>query len=223
MSAGERKLERNARRREKRRGQYSPAEWSERKAQQKIIAGNRAAGKEYREQTQEKLLQEKAKGKTVDSTIVKEYNNSPAKNELRKRYLKDVEDGWISPLSGFDNYYNLYQEIETKIVGKTTRAGTTISGQSRHFLQRVIGTRKNPSEISNGVYKITNRKHSYRSMVRNGVDISDVIEAIQNGKIDPPEFRNGEWSQKYRGTSCIVSINPKTGNLIQCNPRKSGE
>lgn len=48
MSPGERRLARNARAREKRRSQYSPAEWSERKAQQKIIAENRAAGKEYR-------------------------------------------------------------------------------------------------------------------------------------------------------------------------------
>lgn len=168
------------------------------------------------------MLQEKAKGKTVDSTIVKEYNNSPAKNELRKRYLKDVEDGWISPLSGFDNYYNLYQEIETKIVGKTTRAGTTISGQSRHFLQRVIGTSKNPSEISNGVYKITNKKRS-RSIARSGVKIDDIIEAIENGDIKKPLTKEGKRSQKYVGEKCTVTINPNDGTLIQCNPNDNTE
>ncbi|MDO4834543.1 MAG: hypothetical protein Q4A40_05855 [Bacillota bacterium] len=59
MSPSERKLARNARKRVQRRSQYSVSEWADRKAQQRIIAENRAAGKEYRAITQEKILKEK--------------------------------------------------------------------------------------------------------------------------------------------------------------------
>ena len=58
MSAGERKLERKAKARAQRRTPYGPAEWTSRKAQQIIIADNRASGKEYRAITQEKILKE---------------------------------------------------------------------------------------------------------------------------------------------------------------------
>lgn len=89
MSAGERKLERNARRREKRRGQYSPAEWSERKAQQKIIAENRAAGKEYRVIAQEKILKEKDVQKRtrkdrVESLVIVEKSTKNAIIKMQK-------------------------------------------------------------------------------------------------------------------------------------------
>lgn len=75
MSAGERRLERNAKARAQRRSQYSPSEWADRKAQQRIIAENRAAGKEYRAITQEKILQEKRQN-----------------TETRKRKLKETEE-----------------------------------------------------------------------------------------------------------------------------------
>lgn len=65
MSPVERRLKRNANARAKRRSQYSQVEWSERKAQQKIIAENRAAGKEYRAITQEKILKEKDAQKRI--------------------------------------------------------------------------------------------------------------------------------------------------------------
>ncbi len=55
MSASERRLEKNAKKRAQRRKQYSPSEWADRKAQQRIIAENRAAGKEYRKINHEKI------------------------------------------------------------------------------------------------------------------------------------------------------------------------
>ena len=71
------------------------------------------------------------------------YNNFPTKS-LRQYYEEDVANGWISPLCGFDNYLRLYRQIERDIIGKHTENGIEISSQSRHFIQRVIGSRENP-------------------------------------------------------------------------------
>lgn len=75
MSAGERKLERKAKARAQRRTPYGPEEWTSRKAQQIIIADNRASGKEYRAITQEKILK---------------------KNDVQKRIRKERTESLVS-------------------------------------------------------------------------------------------------------------------------------
>lgn len=128
------------------------------------------------------------------------YNN-PEEYEIFKRYAKSVDNGMISPLSGFKNYSRLHESIENNIVGSTTHNGIKITGQSTHFLERVIGTKEDP------------KTHRPRS----GVSIEDIQDALLNGAVRVRE--RDPNSIKYVTDKCIVSLNPKTGNLIQCNPQ----
>ena len=128
------------------------------------------------------------------------YNN-PKGFSLLTDYTNSVKSGMISPLSGFKNYKSLYEKIENDIVGIETSTGIKITGQSKHFIERVIGTKEDP------------KTHRPRS----GVDIGDIQDALIHGTLrtrsrDPDSI-------KYVTDKCIVSVNPKTGTLIQCNPR----
>ena len=131
------------------------------------------------------------------------YNNKQ-ESELYDRYLKQVKNGTISPLSTFGNYKNQYMSVENKIVGTTTSNGIHITGQSKHFIERVIGTVKDPKS----------------GRPRSGVSVDDVADALQH----PLEIKtkgnadNNTISQKFIGTHATASVNPNTGILIQCNP-----
>ena len=125
-------------------------------------------------------------------------------------------------MSGFDNYKNLYGRVENEVVGLQTSNGIVIKSQSEHFLQRVIGTAINPSKIHDGLRTMTGTNpQGYRSSARSGVEIEDIIEAVTYGKPDiiRKNVNTGKNSQKFYGKNCAVSINPDTGNLIQCNPK----
>ena len=163
-------------------------------------------------------------GDGIDKTSSLGYNITPAKEkELAEIYERNVRNGWISPLSGFDNYKNLYGRVENEVVGLQTSNGIVIKSQSEHFLQRVIGTAINPAKVHNGIRTMTGTNpQGYRSLARSGVEIEDIIEAVTNGKPDVirKNVNTGKNSQRFEGKNCIVSINPDTGNLIQCNPRE---
>lgn len=162
-------------------------------------------------------------GDGIDKTSSLGYNITPAKEkELAEIYERNVRDGWISPLSGFDNYKNLYGRVENEVVGLQTSNGIVIKSQSEHFLQRVIGTAINPAKVYNGLRTMTGTNpQGYRSLARSGVEIEDIVEALVFGYIyEPVISKKGLLSQKYRGKKCDVTVNPNTGNLIQCNPRE---
>lgn len=127
--------------------------------------------------------------------------NKPKEFDLLTDYKNSVENGMISPLSGFKNYKKLHGRIEKEIVGMKTSNGIEISGQSKHFIERVIGTKEDPK---------TERP-------RSGVEIEDIRYALLYGQVrmrkrDPD-------SVKFVTDRCIVSVNPNTGILIQCNPQ----
>lgn len=127
--------------------------------------------------------------------------NKPKEFELLTDYTNSVKSGMISPLSGFGNYKILHEKIEKEIIGMETVTGVKISGQSKHFMERVIGTKEDP------------KMHKPRS----GVSIENIRDAILHGT--PRTRERDPDSIKYVTDKCIVSVNPKTGNLIQCNPR----
>lgn len=128
------------------------------------------------------------------------YNN-PKEFSLLTDYTNSVKSGMISPLSGFKNYKKIHDEIEEKVVGMQTSTGIKITDQSKHFIERVIGTKEDP------------KTHRPRS----GVEIKDIQDALLNGT---PRVRESDPNSiKYVTDKCIVSVNPKTGILIQCNPR----
>ena len=127
--------------------------------------------------------------------------NDPKEFSLLADYTNFVKNGMISPLSGFRNYKTLYEMVEKDIVGLKTSTGIKMTGQSKHFMERVIGTKEDP------------KTHRPRS----GVSIEDIQDALLNGT---PRIRERDPNSiKYVTDKCIVSVNPKTGILIQCNPR----
>lgn len=127
--------------------------------------------------------------------------NDPKEFSLLADYTNSVKNGMISPLSGFRNYKTLYEMVEKDIVGLKTSTGIKMAGQSKHFMERVIGTKEDP------------KTHRPRS----GVSIEDIKDALLNGT---PRIRERDPNSiKYVTDKCIVSVNPKTGILIQCNPR----
>lgn len=149
--------------------------------------------------------------KTLAEYYDVKYNDSP-RYELLQRYARDVDSGWISPLSQFDNYETLYNRIQTEIVGTAASNGIVITGQSQHFMQRVIGTMVDPQKLRDNLQIIR----------RSGVDINDIKDTLYNPvEICPVRVsQSGRKSVKLNGKNCSVTINPDTGSLIQTNPRK---
>lgn len=136
------------------------------------------------------------------------YNNPIEYAQLRS-YAKKVDSGMISSLCGFDNFKKQYELIESQVVGTVTANGIRITKQSDHFIERVIGTASDPS-------------HS--GVVRNGVSVEDVKDALINGKTKAVKstadrkIRGTSASQTFYNSKCLVTVNPDTGVLIQCNP-----
>lgn len=146
--------------------------------------------------------------KTLAEYYDVKYNDSP-RYELLQRYARDVDSGWISPLSRFDNYEALYNQVQTEIVGTTASNGVVITGQSLYFMQRVIGTMVDPQKL----------RDNLRIIRRSGVDIEEIKAAIFSPeRVDLPVSRqDGMRSIRFIGETCAVTVNPDTGMLIQTN------
>lgn len=139
------------------------------------------------------------------------YNDIP-RYELLQNYAADVKSGWISPLAGFDGYEALHNQIQSEIVGKRAINGILISGQSRHFIQRVVGTMIDPQKFKNNLQIVR----------RSGVEITDIKDALfsESSVVNVTLRNNGKTSVKFTGENCMVTLNPETGILIQVNPKK---
>ncbi|MGL4730340.1 MAG: minor capsid protein [Clostridium sp.] len=142
-------------------------------------------------------------GKDMDKSFDKfqelKYNNTK-EWELVKDYVKSRSNNMISAFTSYSQYKEYKNIIDTDIIGLTTSNGIRIKKQSKHFIERVFGTSKDPN---------TGR-------ARNGVEINDIKDALLNGmvrirKTDPNSI-------KLITDRCMVSINPNTGVLIQTNP-----
>lgn len=131
------------------------------------------------------------------------YTN-PKEYEIMKSYIKSVDSGMLSPLAGYEKYKEYYERIENEVIGMTAADGTIIKSQSKHFLERVFGTISDP--LHGGVK-------------RSGVELDDVIDCIKNGRYIPPKNPEKIKSVILATDKCLVSINPKTGNLIQTTPQ----
>lgn len=143
--------------------------------------------------------------KTLANYYNIKYNNSPT-YEFLKRYAQDVQSGWISPNANFGNYLKQYERIQKEIVGIETSNGIKITGQSRHFMQRVLGTDSDPG---------------HEGVARSGVSVDDILDTLNNplevGKVRITS--RGKRSVAFQGKYCKVSINPDDGRLIQVTPK----
>lgn len=127
------------------------------------------------------------------------YNNSNEWN-LIKDYVKSRENNMISAFTPYIQYKEYKEIINSDIVGLTTSNGIKITGQSKHFIERVFGTNEDPK---------TNRP-------RSGVEINDIKDALLNGSV---RIRKSDSNSiKFITDKCMVSVNPNTGVLIQTNP-----
>lgn len=129
-----------------------------------------------------------------------QYNN-PKEYALMKSYEKSVDNGGLSPLVGYEKYKEYHQRIETELIGLKTNSGIIIQSQSKHFLERVFGTISDPS---------------HGGVKRAGVELEDIKEALEHGKVK--QYPNRD-SATFATDKCIVSVNVKTGNLIQVTPQ----
>lgn len=137
------------------------------------------------------------------------YNN-PKEYDLMQSYSKSVDSGMMSPLVGYEKYKEYHKRVEKELIGLTTSNGITIKSQSKHFLERVFGTISDPS---------------HGGVMRTGVELEDVKEALLYGKVEKVKIKkksNGEFdkSQGFYTDKCFVSVNPDKCVLIQVIPKK---
>ena len=149
--------------------------------------------------------------KTLANYYKMKYNDKK-EYELLQAYIKSVDKGMIKPLTSYSYYKKIVNEIDEKLVGITTSNGIKITGQAKHFAERVIGgERKSQKEIE---------KHPERDWHRKGVSVDEIKDNLQNGytngKVDIDKL--GRESISYTNNICRVSVNPNTGELIQVNP-----
>lgn len=121
---------------------------------------------------------------------------------LRNGYDRAVEKGDLSALTDFDHYVNVASQIDQSIVGTTTSDGVAIKGYVSHFIDRIIG--------------------SYEQK-REGVDIQDVLNALQNPDSIKDTMRSSGIGRQYITKNCKVVLNPENGKLIQVSPKKRRE
>lgn len=123
--------------------------------------------------------------------------------DLFQDYTKSIKRGELTPLASFTLYKNTSKQIDDVLIGQITSNGIQITGKSKHFIARVIGSVEQK---------------------RNGVPVHQILDVLRNPSTKvtvPREAKNG-MSQKFRYNDIEVSINPNTGNLIQVNPWKRG-
>lgn len=140
--------------------------------------------------------------KTFDKFQELKYNNSN-EWELFKNYAQSRSKNMISVFSSFDDYKKYKTIIDKEIVGLKTVNGIEIKSQSKHFIERVLGTSCDPE----------------KKRPRDGIEADDILKTLENPlKIKEEPKKN---SHKFIGEKITITINPNTGNLIQCNPTDS--
>ena len=137
-------------------------------------------------------------GKSFDISLVKYMQMGTEDKKILSHYAAEIESERLSPLVPFSRYMDMRDEIEHRIVGITTSTGLKITGQSLHFVDRVIGS-------------VADR--------RDGVSIDDCIKALTDESSTIIAARS-DSSQQFRLSPVSVSINIKSGKLIQVNPWK---
>lgn len=123
--------------------------------------------------------------------------------EAFKAYSRAIKSGELTVLADFKLYQSKSLEIDKKLVGITVQNGLATTGKSYHYIARTIGS-------------ISQR--------RSGVDVPDALDALLRPvKVDPIKTNVSGRSQRFKGKTCYVTVNPDTGLLIQINPHKGGK
>ncbi len=128
------------------------------------------------------------------------YNENEHKKLLY--YVDTRRKGTLSAVVSYSDWTKMQTTLENKFIGETAANGVKITSISLHFVDRVFGT----------IYQ-----------KRNGVSIQELQNVFSNGMVEKTVVRkDGEISQKiFLDGLCAITINPNTGRLIQCNPKRS--
>lgn len=117
-------------------------------------------------------------------------------------YAKSIKIGELTPLADFELYQSKSAEIDKVLVGQVAQNGLEITGKSKHYIARTIGS---------------------VSQRRSGVETQDALDALLHPiKVDPIKTNTNGRSQRFKGKNCYVTVDPDTGILIQTNPHKGG-
>lgn len=136
---------------------------------------------------------------TFDNFREIKYNNSNQWRDykhtyrLKTHYDKAINKGDLSGLVDFDLYKHFDKTISAELNGVNTVKDITVKGHSLHFIDRVFGSVEQK---------------------RSGVNVEDIKTTLQTAT----KYKEKDKSIKIYGEKSIVSINPKTGRLIQVNP-----
>ncbi len=168
-------------------------------ANEKMIKNKSSDRKQYEKY---KEILGKEVPKSFDKFQELKYNNS-TKWELFKDYTKSRSSNMISVFTSFDDYKKYKTIINEEIVGLKTANGIEIKSQSKHFIERVLGTSFD-----------TEKKKP-----RDGIEANDILKTLTNPLKIKEEFKKN--SHKFIGEKITITVNPNTGNLIQCNPTDS--
>ena len=138
--------------------------------------------------------------KTLENYQKIVYNKSDKDN--LDHYIAARRNGSVSAVVGFSDWHEMDTRLRTAFVGQIAANGVKITAVSKHFVDRAIGS---------------------VSQRRSGISLSNLKRAIAEGTPLPIETRkDGRQSQKIiLSEVCEITINPKTGELIQCNPKHS--
>lgn len=155
-----------------------------------------------------KLKSQEAKLKN----FCKETGLLPDNARIRSNgFNRSVSRGMLSPMTGFDMYERYHHRIQNELIGLITSSGIEIKSHSKHFLERVFGTKADPT---------------HGNKPRSGVTLEDIKSALTSGKVKYHYIKgkNGNRILDPEGVSfvndkCSVSANPRTGNLIQVSPK----
>ena len=115
---------------------------------------------------------------------------------LKRHYDTSIAKGDLSPLVDYDLYRDYDKISHVELNGIKTVNDIEVKGHAFHFVDRVFGS--------------VEKK-------RNGVDIPDIKKTLLSKTAK--HVTKGD-SVKIYGENNLVSINPKTGRLIQVNPFK---
>lgn len=136
---------------------------------------------------------------SFDNFMEIKYNNSNQWKDykhtyrLKTHYDKAISKGDLSALVDFDLYKHFDKTISAELHGVNTVKDITVKDHSLHFIDRVFGSVEQK---------------------RSGVNIEDIKTTLQTAT----KYKEKDKSIKIYGEKSIVSINPKTGRLIQVNP-----
>ncbi len=127
--------------------------------------------------------------------------NKTEEYKMFKHYRFARGNGKISALASFTLFKSTKTRIENLTLGQTAANGTVIQSVSLHFVDRLIGS----------IYE--NPKHE-------GMSLKDMQNILLNGvpKRTIKYNKDNKPSQNIEIENLgIVTINPDTGELIQCN------